>query len=84
MGKSKTEYNIKVGGGLLIGAYGFSRQGYVGELAWLFLSDTIDNISIGGIKYSADPTGTSQNIEPSYLFQSTMGNPPAAKVTSPL
>ncbi len=70
-----TEYDIVTGGGILLGAVGHIGSEYVENIAWLFLSSKIDSITISSVKFDADPTGTSTNIEPSYLLQSTMGNP---------
>jgi len=67
-------YQIDVGSGLLLGAYGNNGDS-IDSLALLFLATEISSASIGGIKFDSDPTGTSDNIAPSYLIQSTMGNP---------
>ena len=70
-----TEYDIVTGGGVLLGATGSVGYRYVENLAWLFLSSKIDSILISSVQFDADPTGTSTYIEPSYLLQTTMGNP---------
>ena len=75
MDKKNNGYPINTGGGLLLGASGAVGKTYVTNLAFLFLNAQIDTISIAGIKFDQDPTGTSTNIQPSYLLQSTMGNP---------
>lgn len=76
VGKSKPNdgYQIEVGSGLLLGAYG-AEGSSIDSMAWLFLGPKISSVSIGSIKFDSDPTGTSDNIAPSYLIQSTMGNP---------
>lgn len=76
VGKKKPNdgYQIEVGSGLLLGAYG-AQGSSIDSLAFLFLAPKISSVSIGAIKFDSDPTGTSDNIAPSYLIQSTMGNP---------
>lgn len=74
MSKPNKGYDVAVDGGLLLGASGASGE-YIDRLALLFLSPQISSVSIGGIKFDSDPTGTSDNMVPSYLIRSTMGNP---------
>ncbi len=73
-GKPNDGYQIDVGGGLLLGASG-ANGASIDNLALLFLATEISSVTIGSIKFDSDPTGTSDNIAPSYLIQSTMGNP---------
>ncbi|KAI4148225.1 MAG: hypothetical protein L6R39_002852 [Caloplaca ligustica] len=73
-GKANKGYEIDVGGGLLLGASGAAGT-KIDRLALLFLSPKISSVSIGDIKFDSDPSGTSDNMAPSYLIQSTMGNP---------
>ena len=75
MPKSATGYPIQTGGGLLVGAVGATGDTYLGNFAFLFLNSKIASIEIGSVAFSPDPTGTSTNIEPVYLIQTTMGNP---------
>ena len=75
MDKKNNGYPISTGGGLLLGGSGAVGKTYVTSLAFLFLNSQIDSVTIGSIKFDQDPTGSSTNIEPSYLLQSTMGNP---------
>ena len=75
MSKPNNGYQIDVGGGLLLGAYGTIGSSHVGSIGWLFSAAKIDTISIGNIEFGTDPTGTSTDIQPSYLLKSTMGNP---------
>ena len=64
-------YGINVGGGLLLGAMvnpmddGDTQS--IGTLAWLFMNADIDHISIGDIKFTQDPEGTSDGIDPQSL-----------------
>jgi hypothetical protein len=76
VGKDKPNdgYQIDVGSGLLLGASG-NNGASIDSLALLFLATEISSVTIGGIKFDSDPTGTSDNIAPSYMIQSTMGNP---------
>jgi len=78
MEKPNGGYQLAVGGGLLLGAYGASGT-YINGLALLFLSKEISSATISGVKFDSDPAGTSDNIAPSYLVQSTFGNPPGSQ-----
>ncbi|KAI4240380.1 MAG: hypothetical protein LQ352_007652 [Teloschistes flavicans] len=74
MGKPNNGYQINVGGGLLVGVTGATAD-YIARLAFLFLSPKVVSVSVSDMKIDSDPTGTSDNLEPSYLIRSTMGNP---------
>ena len=75
MPKPNDGYAIDVGGGQLLGAEGYAGDKYLQNLAFLFLKAKIDRIEIGDIHFDPDPTGTSTNIAPVYIIDSTFGNP---------
>ena len=75
MPKPNDGYEINVGGGLLIGATGNAGDKYLQNLAFLYLGAKIDHVEIGDVKFDPDPTGTSTDIAPVYIIDSTFGNP---------
>ncbi|KAL8659876.1 MAG: hypothetical protein Q9202_006921 [Teloschistes flavicans] len=74
MEKQNNGYQINVGGGLLVGVTGATAD-YIARLAFLFLSPKVVSVRVSDMKIDSDPTGSSDNLEPSYLIRSSMGNP---------
>lgn len=72
--KKNNGYDIEVGSGLLLGAYGNAGDS-IDSLALLFLGTEIVSASIADLNFDKDPTGTSDGIKPHYLVQTTFGNP---------
>ena len=59
-----TSYGINTGGGLLWGAIITPKDGDIGNMAWLFMKDSIDHISITDVKFSQDIAASSAGIDP--------------------
>ena len=68
-------YDIDVGGGLLLGAFGAMADDFVINLGLVFLNTRVDHIEIGEINYDSDPTGASADMSPVSLLESSFGNP---------
>ena len=75
MPKPNDGYPVNVGGGLLVGALGATGDEYLQRIASVYLGAKIDHVEIGDVKFDPDPTGTSTNIAPVYIIDSTFGNP---------
>ena len=78
MPKPNDGYAANIGGGLLVGAFGTTSpkdDKYLQSIAFLYLGAKIDHIEIGDVQFDPDPTGTSTNIAPVYIIDSTFGNP---------
>ncbi|KAL8792380.1 MAG: hypothetical protein Q9195_004993 [Heterodermia aff. obscurata] len=75
MPKPNDGYAANIGGGLLMGAFGYTGDKYLTSIAFLYLGAKIDHIEIGSVQFDPDPTGTSTNIAPVYIIDSTFGNP---------
>lgn len=67
--RGEKAYDINVGGGVLLGAYGLQGDD-IDSMGLLFLSAKVDSITIGNIVYDSDPTGTSTNMESTGLATS--------------
>ena len=77
MKKPNDGYDIDVGGGLLLGGTGHTDDNFINEMALIFLRSKIEGATISEINFDSDqdPTGSSKNIRPVYLFDSSFGNP---------
>lgn len=75
MPKPNDGYASNIGGGLLLGAFGGIGDTYLQGMGFIFLGAKIDHIEIGDVQFDPDPTGTSTNIAPVYIVDSTFGNP---------
>ena len=78
MKKPNDGYDIDVGGGLLLGGTGRTHDNFINEMALIFLRSKIEGATISEIQFDPDkdPTGSSKNIRPVFLFDNTFGNPP--------
>lgn len=74
MPKPNDGYEIDVGGGFLLGAAGVVGDDWINQLTLIFLEAKIDRVQISDVKFDVDPTGTSTNIAPVYVIDSTFGN----------
>ena len=75
MPKPNDGYVANIGGGLLVGAFGYTGDKYLESIAFLYLGAKVDHIEIEDVKFDPDPSGTSTNIAPVYIIDSTFGNP---------
>lgn len=75
------EYKIDVGGGIILGAYGYAddTEGGIYNTAFLFLEAEIDHIEVGHLNLDPSPVGTNDGLQAVSLLDTYMGNEPDQK-----